>query len=160
MLFNILFGGKDNSGVLQTALSGLPHLSPFRIPLHFPDKITVFPDNFYSFFNHAKKQLLTVINSNFTQKPRIFERQKFITVIISRTWVYICQVDIYINTTQVEPLSYDGSFNLKIMSWQNSLTIPWHDITKFPSMTSQNPLTIPWHGSNAQNSLTFFKKNL
>ena len=67
-----------------------------------------------------------------------FLKGKSLTVIISGSWFYICQADIYTNTAQVESLSYDGSFNLKIMSSQNSLTIPWHDITKFPdnSLTS------------------------
>ena len=78
-----------------------------------------------------KKQLLTVINGN--SPPHTgFLKGKSLTVIISRPWVCICKAEIYINTTQVELLSCGGSFNLKIMSWQNSLTIPWHDITKFP----------------------------
>ena len=61
-----------------------------------------------------------------------FLKGKSLRVIISRPWVYICQADIHISTPQVEPSSCDGSFNLKIMSWQKSLTIPWYDITKFP----------------------------
>ena len=34
-------------------------------------------------------------------------------------------------------------FNLKIMSWQNPLTIPWYDITKFYDMGQISK--IPWH---------------
>ena len=77
-----------------------------------------FPWQFLLFFNLSKKtqQILTVINGNSPTQPG-FLNGKSLTVIISKPWVYICQADIYINTTQVEPLSYDGSFNLNIISW-------------------------------------------
>ena len=78
----------------------------------------------------------TTFNSLMAIPPQPgYLKGKSLTVIINRPRVYICQADININTTQVEPLSYDGSFNLKIMSCQNSLTIPWHDITKFPNIS-------------------------
>ena len=122
----------------------------------FPWQNNSFPWWFLSFFNlWKKKQPFTVINGNSSTHPG-FWKDESLTVIISRPWGYICQADIYINTAQVEPLFYDGSFNLKIISWQNSLTIPWHDIT-FPDMGQmakvpwhffQNSLTCPWHGEN------------
>ena len=97
-------------------------------------------------FWYVKKQLSTVINGKFPHTPGFLEG-KSLTAIISRLWVYICQADIYINTTQVEPLSHDGSFNLKnnVMTKfpDNSLTwhykIPWH----FPDMGQMGK--IPWH---------------
>ena len=120
---------------------GLPHLSPFKIPRHFPNKISVFRDNFFYFSICKINNFLTVIIGNSPTNP-VFLKGKSLTVIINRPRVYICQVDICINTTQVEPLSCDGNFNLK-MSWWNSLT--WYH-------------KIPWHLSNDQNSLTFFSK--
>ena len=85
----------------------------------------------------CEKQLWTVINDNSPTHPS-FLKYISLTVIISKPWVYICQADICINTTQVEPSLYDRNFSLNILLWQNSLTIPWH-------------------GLNGQNSLTFFK---
>ena len=93
-------------------------------------------------FQSVKKQLLTAINGNCSTHLG-FLKGKILTVIISRPWVKTCKADIYINTTKVGPLSYDWSFSLKTMSWQNSLTIPWHDITKFPDMGQM--AKIPWH---------------
>ena len=128
----------------------LPHLSPFKFPWHFHDKITVFPDNFY-YFSIIKKTTSNCYYNSPTHPG--FLKFKNLTVIISRPWVYIFQADIYINTTQLEPLLYDGSFNLKIISRQNFQTIPWHDITIFPDMGQMakipwHSFTIPWPGEN------------
>ena len=56
--------------------SGLPHLSPFKIPWHFHDKITVFPGNFFS-FSICEKTTFNCYWWQFPHTPRIFERQKF-----------------------------------------------------------------------------------
>ena len=56
------------SSARETLHAGLPHLSPFKIPWHFPDKIRVFSGNLLYF-------ILTVINGN-GHTPTILERQK------------------------------------------------------------------------------------
>ena len=77
---------------------------------------------------------------------------------ISRPSPYICQGDIYINTTKVDPFLYDGSFGLK--KCHNK--IPWQfpdmgQMAKIPDIFSKFPEfsltwrkfcfspTFPWH---------------
>ena len=116
------------------------------ISMTFPWQNNSFPWKFLLFFLCKKKQLLAFINGNYPTHPG-FSKGKSITVIISRPWVYICQADIYINTTQVKQTWW------KFQSKNNVMT-------KFPDMTSQNSGTIPWHGSNGKISLTFFQNSL
>ena len=74
--FTVIIHPNMERAYLHRLGSGLLHLSPFKIPWHFPDKIG-FPWHFILFFNLWKKQFLTVINGNFPHTPQIFERQKF-----------------------------------------------------------------------------------
>ena len=95
-------------------------------PWHFPDNL------FY--FSRLKKYLhVIVIKGNHTTYSG-FLKGNSLTVIISKPWVYICQTDIYINKTQVDPLLYNGSFHVK--KCHNK--IPW----QFPDMGQMTK--IPW----------------
>ena len=128
-------------------------LESIQNSLTFPWQNYSFPWQFLLLFNLWKNNFQLLLSA-IPPTHLGFLKGKSLTVIISRLWVYICPVDIYINTTQAEPLPYDGSFNLKIMSWQNSLT--WFKWPKFPDIWHffQNSptwrkfcfsLTFPWH---------------
>ena len=116
--------------------TGLPHLSRFKIPWQFPDTTwqnNIFHWQFILFFK-VKKTHLIVIKDNSTTYPG-FLKDNSLTVLISTPWVYICQADIYINTTQVDSFLYDESFNLK----ECHNNIPW----QFPDIGRL--AKIPWH---------------
>ena len=135
-----------------TLLNRVATFESIQNSLTFPWQNNNFPWQFLLFFNLWK--------NNFQLLLMAILKGKSLAVIISRSWVYICQADIYINTTQVQPLSHDGRFNPKIMSWQNSLTIPWIDITKFPDMGQMAKIPrhffkIPWLFPNLEKILFF-----
>ena len=116
-------------------------------------------------FQSVKNPTFNYYSWKFPHTPRIFKKWKHLTIVISRPWVYIWQADIYISTTQVESLLYNGSFDLKnnvmtkfpdnSLTWQNSLT--WVKQSKFPDIFSKFPdfsltwrifcfsLKFPWH---------------
>ena len=114
-------------------------MSWFKIPW----QNNIFPWQFILFFK-VKKTYLIVITGNPTTYSG-FLKGNSLTVIISRTWIYIFQADIYINTTQIEPLLYDGSFNLN----KSHNKIPW----QFPDMTEM--AKIPWLFPDVEKILFF-----
>ena len=127
--------------------------------LTVPWQNNVFPWQFILFFK-VKNTHLVVIKGNPTTYLG-FLKDNSLTVIISRPWVYICQADVYINTTQVDPLLYYGSFNLKKchnkIPWQfpdmdQVAKIPW----QFPDM--DQVAKIPWHFSEFPDFLPTWRK--
>ena len=73
--------------------SGLPHLSQFKIPRHFPDKVTFSPDNLF-YFSKLKNRHLIVAKGNPTTYPG-FLKGNSLTVIISRLFEFIFAKQIF-----------------------------------------------------------------
>ena len=67
----------EDQAQLQSPWSGLPHLSWFKIPWHFPDKLTFFPDNFFYFTR--LKNIFNCYKGQSNHIPRILKRQLFNT---------------------------------------------------------------------------------